>query len=198
VSAPPPAAAQLAAVIADGAIAVIPTDTVYGVCCDAENAAAAKRLADLKGRSSGKPAAVAFFALEPALAALPELGRRTRAALRALLPGPLTVLVPNPARRFPCAGGELLGVRVIDGPLDPGRAILLTSANLAGGRDARTPDEIPAEIRAGAALVIDGGTLPGTPSTIVDLGEFESGGGWRILRDGAVTSADVGHALVGS
>jgi len=111
----------LAAVIAEGAIAVIPTDTVYGVCCDAQNAAAAKRLADLKGRSSGKPAAVAFFALEAALAALPELGARTRAALCALLPGPLTLLVANPARRFPCAGGELLGVRVIDAPLEPGR-----------------------------------------------------------------------------
>jgi L-threonylcarbamoyladenylate synthase len=198
VSAAPPPGARLAAVIAEGAIAVIPTDTVYGVCCDAQNAAAAKRLADLKGRSSGKPAAVAFFALEAALAALPELGARTRAALCALLPGPLTLLVANPARRFPCAGGELLGVRVIDAPLDPGRAILLTSANLAGGRDARTPAEIPAEIRAGAALVIDGGRLPGTPSTIVDLGELESSGRWRIVRDGAVTSAAVRHALVGS
>jgi L-threonylcarbamoyladenylate synthase len=198
VSAPPRPAAQLAAVIAEGAIAVIPTDTVYGVCCDAQDAAAAKRLADVKGRSSGKPAAVAFFALEPALEALPELGARTRAALCALLPGPLTLLVPNPARRFPFAGGELLGVRVIDRPLDPGRAILLTSANLAGGRDARTAAEIPVEIRAGAALVIDGGRLPGTPSTIVDLGELESVGRWRIVRDGAVTSAAVRDALVGS
>jgi L-threonylcarbamoyladenylate synthase len=198
VSAQPSPAAPLAAVIAAGDLAVIPTDTVYGVCCDAQSPAAAERLAALKGRPAGKPAAVAFFALAPALEALPELGERTRAALCALLPGPLTLLVPNPAGRFPCAGGELLGVRVIDLPLDPGRAILLTSANLAGGRDARTAAEIPAEIHAGAALVIDGGTLAGTPSTVVDLGELESTGRWRIVREGAFTRAAVGRALVGS
>jgi L-threonylcarbamoyladenylate synthase len=198
VSSPPPGADSLAAVIASGAIAVIPTDTVYGVCCDAQNAAAAERLAALKGRPSGKPAAVAFFALASALAALPELGERTRAALGALLPGPLTVLVPNPERRFPCAGGELLGLRVIDTAPDGGRAILLTSANLAGGPDPCTTAEIPAEIRAGAALVIDGGSLPGTPSTVVDLGQFESAGHWRIVREGAATSASVRQALVGS
>ena len=62
-----------------------------------------------------KPAAVMFFSLEPALAALPELGESTRAALERLLPGALTVVLPNPARRYPLACGprpERIGLRV--------------------------------------------------------------------------------------
>ncbi len=195
---PVPALASLAAVIAAGRLAVIPTDTVYGLCCDAQNQAAVERLAQVKRRPSGKPSAIAFFSLQAALAALPDLGERTRAALCSLLPGPLTLLVPNPAGRFPLGGGELLGLRVVDVSLQPGRAVLLTSANLAGGRDPRTLAEVPAVIRAASDVVIDRGALPGTPSTIVDLGELESTGRWRIVRQGAVTEEAVERALVGS
>jgi L-threonylcarbamoyladenylate synthase len=74
----------------------------------------------------------------------------------------------------------------------------LTSANLAGGGDPRTPAEIPASIAAGVALVIDGGELPGTPSTVVDLGELEATGRWRIVRAGALPRTAVQRALVGS
>jgi L-threonylcarbamoyladenylate synthase len=198
-TAQPSTSASLAGVIAAGGLAVIPTDTVYGLCCDAGSAVAVERLAKLKRRPSGKPAAVAFFSLRPALDALPDLGERTRAALCALLPGALTLLLPNPAGRFPlCGGGGLLGVRVIDVAIDAGRAVLLTSANLAGGRDARTLEEVPAEIRAGVDLSIDRGTLPGTASTVVDLGELESTGRWRIVRQGACTRSAVESALLGS
>lgn len=189
-------ASPLSAVIAAGGVAVIGTDTVYGVCADVENAAAVARLHALKRRPAGKPAAVAFASVEAALAALPELGERSRAALGALLPGPLTLLMPNPARRFAFAGGELLGVRVL--ALDVDRPLLLTSANLAGETEARTLEQVAPELRAGADLVLDAGELPGTPSTIVDLGELESGGGWRILRQGACTRRQVERALVGS
>ena len=178
---------------------MVGVDTVYGLCCDAGNAAAAGRLAALKRRPAGKPAAVAFFALDAALRALPELGPRTRAALLEMLPGALTILVPNPAGRFPLAGGgNLLGVRVIDVSLDPGRPVLLTSANLAGGSDPRTLSEVPAQIRAGADLLIDRGPLPGTASTIVDLGALDTTGDWRIVRQGAFTQAALDRALLGS
>jgi L-threonylcarbamoyladenylate synthase len=194
-----PRSAALADVIAAGGVAVIGSDTVYGICCDAQSPAAVARLLALKRRPAGKAAAIAFFALAPALEALPELGERTRAALRSLLPGPLTLLVPNPAGRYPLAGGgELLGLRVIDVGLDAGRPVLLTSANLAGGRDARTLAEVPQAIRAGADLSIDRGELPGTPSTVIDLGALEATGSWRIVRQGAFSASAVEHALVGS
>ncbi|HVC85228.1 MAG TPA: L-threonylcarbamoyladenylate synthase [Solirubrobacteraceae bacterium] len=188
----------LAAVVARGGVAVFAADTVYGLCADAQNAAAVERMLELKRRPPGKPVALAFFALEPALAALPELGERTRGALRSLLPGPLTLLVPNPAGRFPLAGGELLGVRVIDVGLELDRPVLQTSANLAGGPEPRTLAQVPAQIREAADLVLDRGELPGTPSTVVDLGALETTGRWRILREGACTRAEIERALVGS
>jgi len=181
-----------------GGVAVFGADTVYGLCCDPHSAAAIERLYALKGRPPAKPAAVAFFSLRAALEALPELGERTAGAFRALLPGPLTLLVPNPAGRFPLAGGELLGVRVIDVGIALERAVLQSSANLAGGPEPRTLTAVAAPLRAGADLEIDRGPLPGTPSTVVDLGAFEEGGGWRIVRPGACTEADLRRSLVRS
>ena len=95
--------------IAAGGVALFPADTVYGLATDPESGEGVDRLYRLKGRSSQQPAAVMFFQLELALAALPELGGRTLAALERLLPGALTLLLPNPARRFPlaCAANKL-------------------------------------------------------------------------------------------
>src|SRR5215218_10200268 len=101
--------------IAVGGVALFPADTVYGLATEPESKEGVYRLYRLKGRSPDRPAAVMFFRLELALAALPELGGRTRGALERLLPGGLTVLVPNSARRFPLACAdtpEVLGLRV--------------------------------------------------------------------------------------
>ncbi len=181
-----------------GGVALFGADTVYGLCCDPDRPDAVARLYALKGRAPAKAAAIAFFSLGDALAALPELGERTRAAFAALLPGPLTLLVPNPARRFPLAGGELLGVRVIDVGIALGRAVLQSSANIAGAGDAAAIDEVPASIREGVDLLLDRGTLPGTPSTVVDLAAYEDSGAFAVVRPGACTEAEVRRALVGS
>ena len=147
-----------------------------------------------------------FFDRELALAALPELGPRTRAALEALLPGAVTLLLPNPSRRFPLACGpdpETLGLRVPAWPdaLAPLGAVrwpvLQSSANDAGGADARTLDAVPERIRRAADLVLDGGELPGTPSTVVDLRAWERDGTFAILRHGAVPEDAVARALSG-
>jgi L-threonylcarbamoyladenylate synthase len=183
-----------------GGVVLFGADTVYGLCCDARSEAAVARLYAIKGRAASKPAAVAFLAgaADAALEALPELGPRTRAAVAALLPGPLTLLVANPARRFPLAGGELLGLRVIDlgAPVD--RVVLQSSANPAGGPDPRALDDVAPPIRAAVDLELDRGPLPGTPSTVVDLADYERSGSWRVVREGACSDADLERALVGS
>jgi tRNA (cmo5U34)-methyltransferase len=131
---------------------------------------------------------------------LPELSERTRAALGRLLPGPVTALLPNPERRFPLACGEdpsTFGLRVPVVPLLEGVSwpVLQSSANLAGGPDARTLAEIPEPLRRGADLVIDGGELPGTPSTVVDLRAYEASGEWGIVRQGVMGRDEVARAL---
>jgi L-threonylcarbamoyladenylate synthase len=183
-----------------GGVAVFPADTVYGLACDIHNRVAVERLYRLKRRSLNKPSAVMFFDRELALAALPELGERTRAALSRLLPGPVTVLLPNPERRFPLACGDdpsTFGLRVPVVPLLQGVSwpVLQSSANLAGGPDARTLAAVPEALRRGADLVIDGGELPGTPSTVIDLRAFEASGEWGIVREGVMGRDEVAEAL---
>jgi L-threonylcarbamoyladenylate synthase len=190
--------------IAVGGVAVFPADTVYGLACEPDSKEAVQRLYLLKRRRPDKPAAVMFFALDLALAALPELGPRTGAALRALLPGAVTLLLPNPARRFPLACGpdvSALGLRVPAWPpalralADVAWPVLQSSANAAGGPDARRLADVPEAIRVRADLVLDGGELPGTPSTVVDLRALERDGSWAIVREGAVAAADVAARL---
>jgi L-threonylcarbamoyladenylate synthase len=193
--------------IAVGGVAVFPADTVYGLACEPDSKEAVGRLYRLKRRRPDKPAAVMFFALDLALAALPELGPRTEGVLRALLPGAVTLLLPNPARRYPLACGvgggriETLGVRVPAWP--PALAALATvhwpvlqsSANVAGGTDPRRLQDVPDSIRAAADLVLEGGELPGTPSTVVDLREYELDARWSIVRAGAVPEEQIAAAL---
>jgi len=189
---------DLEACVASGGVAVFPADTVYGLACDPESAEAVARLYALKGRAPDKPAAVMFFSLDAATRVLAGLGQRTAAAARALLPGPLTLLVPNPSRRYPLAGGgDVLGLRVPALPVlaDVRVPVLQTSANLAGGPEAQRLEEVPAAIRSGADLVIDGGELPGVASTVLDLVGYESSGTWSVVRAGAVSEAAAGAVL---
>jgi L-threonylcarbamoyladenylate synthase len=190
--------------IADGGVALFPADTVYGLAADPESAAAVERLYALKGRPPARPAAVMFFALDTALAALSDLGPRTLAALGRLLPGPVTAVVSNPLRRYPLACGpepERIGVRVPDlrGALAPLRSVtrpvLQSSANPSGGSDARRLEEIDPALLAGVDLALDGGELPGTPSTVVDLTAYEAAGDYRVLRSGALAQADLRDRL---
>jgi L-threonylcarbamoyladenylate synthase len=174
--------------VAVGGVALFPADTVYGLATEPDSAEGVRRLYALKGRRAARPAAVMFFRLELALAALPELPAPTSAALERLLPGGVTVLLPNPRRRFPlaCANTpEVLGLRVpaLDGALAPlagvSWPVLQSSANLSGGAEAGRVEEVDASVRAGVDMILDAGELPGTPSTVVDLTVFDRDGSWR-------------------
>jgi L-threonylcarbamoyladenylate synthase len=200
-------ALRLEQCLSSGGVAVFPADTVYGLCCDPEDERAVRRLYELKGRPAERPAAVMFFAPARLFAALPDLGDRERAALGALLPGPVTLLLGNPARRFPLAGGpgeggaDTLGVRVP--AWSPELAalgmvrvpVLQSSANRSGEPDVRRLLDVPASIRAGADLVLDGGELPGVASTVLDLRDYERRGEWQIVREGPSRRADLERIL---
>jgi L-threonylcarbamoyladenylate synthase len=187
--------------IREGGVAVFPADTVYGLACDPVSPAAVERLYALKGRAAGKPAAVMFFELGRALDALPELGRLTRRALERLLPGAVTVLLPNPSARFPLACGAdaaTLGLRVVQVPSLAGVSVpvLQSSANISGAADARRLGDVPETIRTRADLVLGGGELPGTASTVIDLRAYEHEHSWRVLRVGAVGERELADALL--
>ncbi|HEY5261773.1 MAG TPA: L-threonylcarbamoyladenylate synthase [Solirubrobacteraceae bacterium] len=199
--------AQLEECLGGDGVAVIPTDTVYGLACNPESDVALRRIYELKQRPPLKPAAVMFFTLVSALDMLRETGARTCVALEALLPGPVTLLLPNPGRRFPLAcdpaasSSALLGLRV---PAFPDSLASLTalripvaqsSANLSGDPDPRRLQDVPAQLREGADLTLDGGELPGAASTVIDLSDYERDGNWRIVREGPLSQAAVAAAL---
>jgi L-threonylcarbamoyladenylate synthase len=172
---------------------VLPFDTVYGLAAEPHDEESTRRLYELKGRPPTQPTALVAAGVDDLRALLPELD--TSRAWH-LLPGPLTLVVPNPAHRFRWLTGtnpDALGIRV---PNLPGTTreivasvgpVVATSANLPGGPDPRRFEDVPEEIRAGAAAAVDGGEVPGTPSTVVDLTGPEP----RILREGAVSAAEV-------
>jgi L-threonylcarbamoyladenylate synthase len=179
-----------------GSLAVIPTDTVYGLAADGRSEEAARALYALKGRDAIRPTALLFATIDGLEEHLPELPARVRAMARALLPGPLTLVLPNPGQRFRWLNEhrpDAVGARV---PAIPGAGgdvltalgvLVATSANLPGRPDPRRVDDVPAAIRDGVAAVVDGGDLPGTPSTVVDLTAGQPG----VLREGAVPARDV-------
>jgi L-threonylcarbamoyladenylate synthase len=186
---------DMVAAIRRGDPVILPTDTVYGLCSTPYTPDAVARLYALKGRAGARPTALLASDVDMLFECVPELRGPTGPVIRALLPGPYTLVVPNPARRFRWLAGatpEKIGVRVTGLPgdaatvLERAGALAATSANAPGGRDPRRLDAVPPEIRAGAAAELDAGLLPGTPSTVVDLTGPEP----RVLREGAVP-ADV-------
>ncbi len=190
--------------MAVGGVALFPADTVYGLATEPDSREGVERLYGIKGRRPDRPAAVMFFDLELALVALPELGPRTRAALGRLLPGAVTLVLPNPARRYPLACGPVpdrLGLRVpaLRGALAPLASarwpVLQSSANRSGSADARRLVDVDRYVRERVDMQLDGGELPGTPSSVVDLADYEETGSFRVLREGAVPTADLEDLL---
>lgn len=187
--------------IAAGGVAVFPADGLYGLACDPLDAAAIGRIHRIKGRDDGKPSAVMYFSPLAMRELVEGLGPRTRDAVGALLPGPLTLVVANPQHRYPLACREdptRLGVRLIGGPLAGAMCPLFqTSANRSGEPATGSFEQLPAEIVAAVDLAIDGSELTGLPSTVLDLSAFDESGDWWVLREGAVGRAELEERLAG-
>ena len=182
---------EAVAELKEGRPVVLPTDTVYGLCADPYREAPSRELYRMKGTPPEQPMALLAHDLDLLFECVPELRGRSGTMLRALLPGPFTLILPNPAQRYRWITGstpDLIGVRVpeLTGPgaevVSRVGAVVATSANSHGGQNPRRLEDVPVEIRAGAAAVVDGGELPGTPSTVLDLSGEEP----RVLREGAV------------
>jgi len=191
---------ETVAAIRAGEPVILPTDTVYGLCATPYVEEAATRVYRLKGRPDAMPSALVCRDLDTMFECVPELYGQAGVYAQALLPGPYTLVLPNPARRFPWLTGharDTIGIRVpqADGlfreVLDEVGAVTATSANRHQGLDPKRLEDVPDEIRAGCAAELDGGELPGIPSTVVDLTGPEP----KILREGAVPADEVSKRL---
>jgi L-threonylcarbamoyladenylate synthase len=182
--------------LAAGELVVLPTDTVYGLACRPDDEAAVRKLSALKRRAPEQPVALVGASVEALRKLLPELPERD------ILRGPFTVVVPNPERRLPWLAGsrpDTIGVRLPDLTghaaelLERVGVVAATSANLHGGSDPGRLEDVPTEISLGVAAMLDGGELPGTASTVVDLTGQEP----VVLREGAVPAAEALERLSG-
>jgi L-threonylcarbamoyladenylate synthase len=183
---------------------VLPTDTVYGLAVTASRPEPTERLYRLKGRDPSKPSALLAADLDMLFECVPELAGGARVIAGALLPGPYTLILPNPARRYGWITGttpDAIGVRVPVLPevakevVEAAGCVVATSANLTGGPEPRRVADVSPELLAACGAVVDAGDLPGTPSTVIDFTGEEP----RVLREGAASSQDalarVQHAL---
>jgi L-threonylcarbamoyladenylate synthase len=186
---------QAIAAAASGRAILLPTDTVYGLATSAERADYAADLYRLKGRVEIQPTAIVAASVDALVAALPELDDRSRAIAAALLPGPFTLVLPNPAQRFRWLTGartDTIGVRVPNLPepaqrvADAVGCLIATSANEPGGPDPASLDEVPRRLRDAVAAEIDAGALPGVASTVIDFTLDPP----VVIRDGAAPGAE--------
>ena len=185
--------------IHSGGVALFPADGLYGLACDPLRAEAIARIHEIKGRDDGKPSAVMYLAPLIMRELVGAMGERTRAAAGSLLPGPVTLVIANPGRRYPLAcreDPERLGVRLIAGPLAGARVVLFqTSANRSGEPPPARFEDVDETIVEAVELAIDGGELAGLPSTVVDLTRIDEDGTWEVLREGALDRDALAAAL---
>ncbi len=195
----PAAVAALERTVQSGGVALFPADGLYGLACDPLNAAAIERIHAIKGRDDGKPSAVMYFSGLVMRELLGELGEGASAAVGALMPGPVTLVVANPTHRYPLACREdpnRLGVRLIEGPLSGASCpIFQTSANRSGEPAPSSFVETPPQIINEVDLAIDGGILSGMPSTVIDIAAIDASGEFWVLREGALPRDEVERLL---
>ena len=179
--------ATAARLLRAGGVAVIPTDTVYGIAAHPACPSAVSRICTIKGRPTGKPIALLASdagAVSAFGAILPPAAQRLAAAY---WPGALTLVLP--------CGMASEGFRVPDHEATRtllaacGGALRVTSANLSGALPAVSAVEALKDVGLEADLVIDGGVSPGgVASTVVKV---DADNAITILREGAIPSADI-------
>jgi L-threonylcarbamoyladenylate synthase len=176
---------EAVAALRAGRPVILPTDTVYGLC-SAPDEEAVLRLYELKERPPEQPTALIFADAGSLLEEFPA-----SPSLR----GPYTFVVANPEERYSWLTGgrkDAIGVRLPELPAEAASVVAAvgcvaaTSANLHDGPDPRRLEDVPEQIRAGCGAILDGGELPGRPSSVIDLTGPEP----AILREGAVPAGE--------
>ena len=184
------AAAKMA--MLGGELAIVPTDTVYGLAAALDAPDGIDAMYSLKSRPRSQPCQVLVYTRQLLEQAIEPLESRTASAVRLLLPGQVTCLVPDPADRYAAAAGDQRGTVGLRAPLMEGAilgldiALVATSANEPGEPPPATLPQVPERLRTAERMVVlDIGTLSGTASTVVDLLRVGTGGAARIVRPGS-------------
>ena len=184
-----------------GQIVAIPTETVYGLAADAQNAEAVARIYAAKGRPDFNPLIV-HVRDQKAAEKLGVFNATAQALAEAFWPGPLTLVLPlqpdAPIARAVTAGLPTIAIRCPAHPvmqallLKSGLSLAAPSANPSGSISSTRADHVLKGLGGAVPMVLDGGSCSaGLESTIVAVRED----GWQILRPGPVTSEDIENVI---
>ncbi len=199
----PDAIREAAAVVRKGGVILYPTDTIYGLGCNALSTAATARIFRIKGRPEQKSSLVLVRSVPMVRELVSDMPDAARLLMRRFWPGPLTMVFSARRRLSPYViaadGGIAIRIprnRFCLGLIrETGRPIVSTSANISGKPEPAGTEELKALFRRKVDLVIDAGVLPRSlPSTVIDVREGEP----RILRPGAIPEEDIFGALDGA
>jgi len=164
---------EIADVIRAGGVALLPTDTIYGLHASATNEQAIARIRSMKERGDDKP----FVVIASSVEQLKELGATIPDALSELWPAPLTAIVAAGEKSVAARIPDLTWLRSL---LDQTGPLVSTSANRSGEPPITTPEMLASDLRDAVDAVLDAGPREGQPSTIVDF----TGNAPRMVREG--------------
>jgi L-threonylcarbamoyladenylate synthase len=184
--------------VRSGQLVVLPTDTVYGLGCDAFSATAVQGLLDAKGRGRDMPVPVLVGSWSTVDGLVLGTPARARTLIEAFWPGGLSLVLPH-APSLTWDLGETRGTVMLRMPLHPVALELLrevgpmavSSANRSGHPPATTARQAREQLADWVAVYLDGGTASTSASTIVDL----TGENPVVLREGAVSTAEISEVL---
>ena len=182
-----------------GLVVAFPTDTVYGVGCNAYDTEAIRSIYSLKGRAATKALPLLLSGEDQLDSAALVISDEARRLAARFWPGAVTLVVKRKADLpSELSSGDTIALRVPDHAelrefiLACGGLLAVTSANTSGQPDAQTAQEVAAYFKSGLALVIDGGPARGgVPSTVIDC----AGSTPRLLREGAIQRAEIEQVL---
>ena len=191
--------ARAAAVLSEGGVGLIPTDTVYGLAALATHKAAVARVLDMKGRPADKPLPVQVASMRVANILAEADGPAAVTLAERFWPGALTLVLPRrtgPAAHLPSQPEESIGLRIPDDMfcvalIEHAGYLVVPSANPTGAPAPETLEQVSPEMIEAVDFVVNGGACQGgVESTVVDLT-----GNARVLREGAIPAADIMRAL---
>ncbi len=191
---------QAARILRDGGVVILPTRGLYGLGCDARNAAAVRRIFNIKKRPLEKPLLVLISNRGMLADVVPSIPSLAEPLMTAFWPGRLT-LVMKGRKDLPsglCSGTGKVGVRMVGHPVaaalveDVARAVTGTSANLSGAGGCDRIEAIDRMVIDAVDMILDAGVLGGgAGSSVVDV----TGRSPRILREGAVSAREISKAV---
>lgn len=196
----PEAVRQIAEAVRTGGVLVYPTDTIYGLGCDAFDSHAVERVNRLKARAAGRPLLILIPGRQWLFRLAAEVSGNCLRLADAFWPGPLTLVLPasSEAPAGVLGGGHGIGIRwarhsFLQALLEAvGGPIVSTSANISGERPLQHPGEEKNGVLDSVDWIVDGGVQSGRESTVLDLTGPEP----RLIREGAVSRSDL-QAILG-